>query len=75
MVFPYFVMVYHQFSSISPRLFQQNPVRNSHQVLDTWHESVRRVKAAAKGRRGAAAAVWWEFPGSFLRVSGGIVNL
>jgi len=29
MVFPYFVMVYHQFSSISPRLFQQNPVRNS----------------------------------------------
>ena len=68
MVFPYFVMVYHQFSSISPRLFQQNPVRNSHQVLDTWHESVRRGKAAAKGRRGSGlVGVSCEFPGSVRR--------
>ena len=74
-VFPMFfhglASILHQFSSISLRLFQQNPPifsDVSHQVLATWHESVQMGKAAAaaKGRRGAVLGA---------SVSGQIVNL
>lgn len=69
-ILSWFIINFHQFR---PDFSSKIPCAIvSHQVLDTWHESVRRGKAAAKGRRGSGVVgVSCEFPD----VSGGIVNL